>query len=168
MTLAQILLLPVSANPRLIQASDDGQKYVIAAGAAGSTATSLGNATVPTDAPILPAQAFVSAMPILSAALRQNGVQTLDLSGMGISSITSGELIGGALAIVGENVGAPTLDLAGNSLNANSVNLVLAAALDVGGTGVLDLSGGTNAAPTGQGILDAAALVLAGWTVTTN
>jgi len=33
---------------------------------------------------------------------------------------------------------------------------------------IVDLSGGTNAAPTGQGITDKNALIAAGWTVTTN
>lgn len=32
----------------------------------------------------------------------------------------------------------------------------------------INLSGGTNAAPTGQGLTDKATLITAGWTVTTN
>ena len=57
----------------------------------------------------------------------------------------------------------------GNALDATSVNLVLARCVAAGVTTcTINLSGGTNSAPTGQGIIDAAALVLAGNTVTTN
>jgi len=61
------------------------------------------------------------------------------------------------------------LSFNGCALDATSVNLVLARCVAAGVTTcTIDLSGGTNSAPTGQGIVDAAALVLAGNTVTTN
>lgn len=59
----------------------------------------------------------------------------------------------------------------GNALNVASINALLAAfvaANKTTGTRTLNLSGGTNAAPTGQGITDKATLVSRGWTVTTN
>lgn len=57
-----------------------------------------------------------------------------------------------------------------NALSADTVNLALAQGVANAGfvTGVLNLSGGTNAAPTGQGIADAATLSGRGVTVTTN
>lgn len=56
------------------------------------------------------------------------------------------------------------------ALNAVSVNHILARCIASGGyvSGVVDLSGGTNAAPTGQGIADKADLITRGVTVTTN
>lgn len=62
-----------------------------------------------------------------------------------------------------------SLDFSACALTAASVNSVLASCIASGVTTcVIDLSGGTNAAPTGQGLLDKAALILAGNTVTTN
>ena len=60
-----------------------------------------------------------------------------------------------------------------NALPASAVNQVLAdfvVSLGISGRVVcnVDLSGGTNAAPTGQGIVDKATLISAGWTVTTT
>ena len=63
------------------------------------------------------------------------------------------------------------LILTNNALTVSAVNQLLAELVATVGSRVicnLDISGGTNAAPTGQGILDAATLVAAGWTVTTN
>lgn len=62
----------------------------------------------------------------------------------------------------------------GNALTAASVNHILArfaanpAWGSVSPSPVLDLSGGTNAAPTGQGLIDKADLISRGATVTTN
>jgi hypothetical protein len=60
-----------------------------------------------------------------------------------------------------------------NALPAAAVNQVLAdcvVSLGISGRVVcnLNLAGGTNAAPTGQGIVDKSTLVAAGWTVTTT
>jgi hypothetical protein len=58
----------------------------------------------------------------------------------------------------------------GASLTAASVNHILARCVASAGylTGVINLSGGTSAAPTGQGITDKATLITRGHTVTTN
>lgn len=60
----------------------------------------------------------------------------------------------------------------GNALDATGVNNVLASIVvccsSPSTNGTVDLSGGTNAAPSGQGIVDVATLVTAGWEVTTN
>lgn len=63
-----------------------------------------------------------------------------------------------------------TVDFSGCALSAASVNHVLARAVANAGftSGAVRLIGGTNAAPTGQGIVDSAALTLRGVTVTTN
>ena len=58
-----------------------------------------------------------------------------------------------------------------NQLTAAAVNAILAAFVAAGrttGTRTLRLEGGSNAAPTGQGITDKATLESRGWTVTTN
>ena len=56
------------------------------------------------------------------------------------------------------------------ALTAASVNHILARAIANAGyvTGIINTSGGTSAAPSGQGIADKAALILRGCTVTTN
>jgi len=58
----------------------------------------------------------------------------------------------------------------GDSLDAASVNHILARAVANPAyvSGTINVSGGTNAAPTGQGILDKATLIGRGCTVTTN
>jgi len=68
-----------------------------------------------------------------------------------------------------------TVDFSNNALSETSVNSILALLVsldDTGGTstfyGNVDLSGGTNAAPTGQGLVDKATLEARGCTVTTN
>lgn len=61
------------------------------------------------------------------------------------------------------------ISFTGNALNATSVNHILARCVAAGVTTcTIQLDGGTNAAPTGQGITDKAALITAGNTVTTN
>ena len=71
------------------------------------------------------------------------------------------------------NLGA--IDLSNNAIaNDADINMILAdliQSLSVPGgrvTCTVTLTGGTNAAPTGQGLLDKIALNAAGWTVTTN
>lgn len=63
-----------------------------------------------------------------------------------------------------------TLDFTGNALNAATVNSILARCVASASftAGTLDLSQGTNAAPTGQGIADVTTLTGRGVTVTTN
>jgi hypothetical protein len=67
------------------------------------------------------------------------------------------------------------LDISANILTVGSVNAILTDLLtnqrmrkDSDLTCSVDLSGGTNAAPTGAGLAAKAALIAAGWTVTTN
>lgn len=61
------------------------------------------------------------------------------------------------------------IDFSGCSLTAASVNHILARCVAAGITsGTITLTGGTNAAPTGQGVTDKAALLAAGVTLTTN
>ena len=62
------------------------------------------------------------------------------------------------------------LDSSVNNITDDTVINAILAALVAGGllNGVVNLSGGTNAAPSGQGIVDAGTLVTNGWTVTTN
>lgn len=62
-----------------------------------------------------------------------------------------------------------TIEFVGDALDAASVNHILARCVAAGVTTCsIDLSGGTNAAPSGQGILDKATLIGAGNTVVTN
>lgn len=62
-----------------------------------------------------------------------------------------------------------SIDCFGCALNVATVNTILRRCAVSGlTTCIIDLSGGTSAAPTGQGIIDAATLTLAGCTVTTN
>lgn len=62
-----------------------------------------------------------------------------------------------------------TIDLSGCALAAESVNHILARCVAAGVTTcTINVSGGTNAAPTEDGVADKAALILAGNSVTTN
>jgi hypothetical protein len=63
-----------------------------------------------------------------------------------------------------------TIKCDSNALNAATVNLILARCVANAGyvSGSIDVSSGTNAAPTGQGILDKATLIGRGVTVNTN
>ena len=60
-----------------------------------------------------------------------------------------------------------------NQLNQSSINAILSALVAAGRTSangacILNLGGGFNASPTGQGITDKATLISRGWTITTN
>ena len=76
-----------------------------------------------------------------------------------------------------KTIGGDTVYLSNNALTETCVNNVLALLVSLDGTNgttefgsgkTLELQGGTNAAPTGQGILDVATLTSRGCTVTTN
>lgn len=131
-----------------------------------------GNATVPSNAPIQPSQAFVDN--IGSILIMANAGTAFDLSNKGITSFVVGQDVSTspilcAFSIASQLAGAPNINLSGNAIaNTNAIlaDLVPFAGGVSGGT--INLSGGTNAAPTGQGITDKAALILAGWTVNTN
>jgi hypothetical protein len=60
------------------------------------------------------------------------------------------------------------MELVNNALSATCVNAILARMVAIGFSSELRLQGGTNAAPTGQGITDKATLISNGATVTTN
>lgn len=62
-----------------------------------------------------------------------------------------------------------SLDFSDNALASEAVNLILRGIVLGGASGgTVNLSGGTNGEPTGQGITDVATLTSNGWTVTTN
>lgn len=124
------------------------------------------NATVPEDGTIQPAQAYADAMTIIAFSLGNQlggASDPIDLSDLGMT--VYGLDNSNALNYVVKNGG----DFSGNDLNADSVNYILNAAAFGGESGkTLDLSGGTNATPTGQGLLDQVTLEGLGWTVLTN
>lgn len=88
-----------------------------------------------------------------------------------VASVTLGT-VGTLKSILGA-----TITLSGLKLPSANVNAVLALLVSLDGTNgttlwgsgkTLNISGGTNGAPTGQGITDKATLVARGATVTTN
>jgi len=105
---------------------------------------------------------------------------SIDLSGV----VTVGLAGGGWYGFnIGGNTNLTTVDVSSyvpendayfsanvTALNAASVNMILARHVAVPGyvSGTIDLSGGTVAAPTGQGIADKATLLGRGVTLTTN
>lgn len=121
-----------------------------------------GNATVPVDAPILPAQAFVDNIAALSHIRA-----ALNLSNKSITHFSAATLLyDGSNGWMHDAWGVSNqadVNLSGNALSASEVNGILAAALAfcIADSAVtnLDLSGGTNAAPTGQGITDKQSLI---------
>lgn len=117
---------------------------------------------MPSNAQILPAQAFVDASGQIATFVSAG--TTPNFANMSITTFS------GALALgLFNSIGNGTITFAGNALNVTSVNAILAAAVETGfSEGILNLTGGTNAAPTGQGATDKAALNGDGWTVTTN
>lgn len=82
-----------------------------------------------------------------------------------IDRLQSFSLPAGWAPLDGSNVA-----LTGLALSAAYVNLMLAICVAEAGftSGTVDLSGGTSAAPTGQGVTDKATLIARGITVTTN
>lgn len=123
------------------------------------------NATVPETAPILPVQAYIDCMMALVRSDGPVSTGVFPFSNKGITSINTTWLNGYA-----SNTGAPDLIADGNAItNTNAILAVYVAYSGFRiGDGVIDLSGGTNAAPTGQGLTDKATLIAANWTVTTN
>ena len=93
-------------------------------------------------------------------------------SGLGnLTTVTLGTV--GVLKVV--SVG--TINISGQKLDQASVNGILALLVSLDGTGgttlwgagkTVNISGGTSAAPSGQGIIDKATLVARSATVTTN
>lgn len=136
-----------------------------------------GNATVPDDAPIQPPQAWVNC--IQQFILNYTLGHILDCSSSGITSVNwdPDAIIRTDIYSLWQQAASDDspdswdVRFQGNGLDETSVNTILHLTLRGGmdvTPGSIDLSGGTNAAPTGQGITDKATLILAGWTVTTN
>lgn len=138
------------------------------------TGTSTKDATVGGSAPILPVQAFVDHINDFwrngnAVALTNKGLTHFDSALL----YTGGGNPRGWIDTNQMSGGGFTLDFSTNALTAADVNAILSVCASAIGvysleSVTLDLSGGTNAAPTGQGITDKAALITAGWTVTTN
>jgi hypothetical protein len=119
--------------------------------------TSTVNATVPVDAPIQPAQAFVDNIALFLKKMGTASPFNFDLSSKGITKFvvgTASDTIGAALVGYAA-IGSITLNLSGNNItDATVINQILADIESlVGGTGnlVIDLSGGTMAAPPVDG-----------------
>lgn len=123
-----------------------------------ATGTSTKNASVPANAPIQPPQAFVEA---LGYQLQNVGQISFYFPNVGIIDFNP-DLAGWSWDAILE------VRLDGNALNSASVNRVLSALVAAGNTVTCNLSGGTSAAPTGQGLTDKATLISNGSTITTN
>lgn len=76
-----------------------------------------------------------------------------------------------------QSIAGPTINISGQALTSASVNAILSLLVSLNGSGgttlwgsgqTLTINGGTNAAPSGQGITDKATLIARGATVTTN
>lgn len=143
-------------------------------GMKGSASSGGGNATVPVDAPILPPQAFVDHIAhfyVDYAAL----YDFLEIPDAGLTHIKASLVQNWANHWLADPVGEVgshcIIDLSGNALPVADVNEILNRLTNPDWASYpldLDLSGGTNAAPTGQGLLDKATLIGLGCTVTTN
>lgn len=113
----------------------------------GSFRTLGGNATVPNDAPIQPPQAFVDLFPQIVGTdpTKFCGYTSIiDLSNRGMTKCSGDYLHTGIV-----NGGPSNIDLSGNALTLSEVDAILAVfLLNEDPATILDLSGGTNAAPT--------------------
>jgi hypothetical protein len=130
-----------------------------------------GNAAVPSNAPLQPSQAFVDgAIKMVATSVFQLDFSAIGATGTGSTFGTWFKRLLGPIRTSGD---LDTANFSGNGFDEAGINAILAACITVfnayGSTGVtLDLSGGTNAAPSGQGITDAGTLTDNGWTVVTN
>lgn len=107
----------------------------------------------------------------LPAMVTYGGTIDLHSSNGNLTTVTLGTN-GTLLSIAG-----PTIDVSGQKLTSASVNAILSLLVSLNGSGgttlwgagkTLTINGGTNAAPTGQGVTDKATLIARGATVTTN
>lgn len=170
------VLIPVGFNQQSggTPATGDAEVGDVAAGKTfssallnGATGTSTKNATVPNDAPIQPASAFMFEATRVLSSPASNIWNTISLPSKSITSIS------GYIAMIGVGLGgAPDLNLSGNLLSSTEVNAILAAIVAAGGAlnnATANLSGQTPAAPpSGQGIADKSTLEGNGWTITTD
>lgn len=103
-------------------------------------------------------------------ALDVNGKSLTNLTGLsGLTALTTLDCSSNDLTTLTVPASITTLDASDNDLTVDAVNALLVA-LDSAGleNGTVDLSGGTNAAPTGAGATAKANLITKGWTATTN
>jgi hypothetical protein len=107
----------------------------------------------------------------LPAMISYNGTITANTGLGNLASVTLGT-VGTLKSIVGA-----TINISGQKLDQASVNGILALLVSLDGTGgttlwgagkTVNLSGGTSASPSGQGIIDKATLLARTATVTTN
>ena len=104
-------------------------------------------------------------------ALVAHGAFTFSSGNGNIATVTMGTI--GALKRV---IAGSTINLSGQKMTSATVNAILALYASLDGTngttawasGTINVSGGTNGAPTGQGITDKATCQARGLTVTTN
>ena len=104
-------------------------------------------------------------------ALVAHGAFTFSSGNGNIATVTMGTI--GTLKRV---IAASTINLSGQKMTSATVNAILALYASLDGTngttawasGTINVSGGTNGAPTGQGITDKATCQARGLTVTTN
>jgi len=122
-----------------------------------ATGTSTLNATVPGDAPIQPAQAFVDVMTALNTLFNTN---TFDFSGKGITSITNFDWLK-APATYDSQAGPLPVSFANNAMDVASIDATLAFLAELNFflnlPSTLNLSGGTNATPTQNAVVVAGA-----------
>ena len=136
--------------------------------------------SVPGGEPIQPPAAFITCMPQLVAVLpaaAQGSPIELDFSNLGITELIDNPdapIASGTTGIYSAFSFAQIVNLSGNHLSQSSVDNLLVGMLYLVQNGVnllatLDLTGGSNAAPTsGQANAALVALRTAGMTVTTN
>jgi hypothetical protein len=129
---------------------------------------------------------FPSVTYVYRMKIRNCSITTLDLStvitynvGEDIDIDNNPYLTSAIIGVIGtlKSIGSDSVRLENNALTETCVNDVLALLVSLDGTNgttefgsgkYLYLEGGTNSAPTGQGILDVATLTSRGCTVTTN
>jgi hypothetical protein len=129
---------------------------------------------------------FPSVTNFIRLKIRYSQMTTLDVSTVvtydssdNIELNNNPYLTSAIIGVIGtlKTIGGDTVYLSNNALTETCVNNVLALLVSLDGTNgttefgsgkTLELQGGTNAAPTGQGILDVATLTSRGCTVTTN
>jgi hypothetical protein len=120
------------------------------------------NAVVPENAIIQPPQAYVDAMAILTTTQPDS----VALPNLGITHLDP-VIFAHHVRLTNDMSYDHIIDLSGNALTQAAVDAILHFWVDFN-NGTLDLSGGTNSAPSPAGVADAAQMDGQGWTVTLN
>lgn len=128
-----------------------------------------GNATVPNDASVQPPQSFVDSYAVYINSIIQSMGVGIDFTGLGITYISS-SFVAATIQIQAAIPADIYAVLANNALTSEVIDVILN---DVDTTaingGFLDISGGTNAAPTGGAAnANIISLLLKGWTINYN